>query len=99
MKNIKEDMELRKKTKVQNAGAGSLTTTVPSFVRDVLSLEKGDTIEWHLYGDDNWTSSKIDEIYADPATQGITIRPNKLEELGYNFTPNAFKNVSKLSCF
>lgn len=39
-------MELRKKTKVQNAGAGSLTTTVPSFVRDVLSLEKGDTIEW-----------------------------------------------------
>lgn len=39
-------MELRKKTKIQNAGAGSLTTTVPSFVRDVLSLEKGDTIEW-----------------------------------------------------
>ncbi len=46
MTNIKEDMELKKKTKVQNAGAGSLTTTVPSFVRDVLSLEKGDTIEW-----------------------------------------------------
>lgn len=46
MKNIKEDMELRKKTKVQNAGAGSLTTTIPSFVRDVLSLEKGNTIEW-----------------------------------------------------
>ena len=46
MTNRKEDMELRKKTKVQNAGAGSLTTTVPSFVRDVLSLEKGDTIEW-----------------------------------------------------
>ena len=46
MTNIKEDMELRKKTKVQNAGPGSLTTTVPSFVRDVLSLEKGDTIEW-----------------------------------------------------
>jgi bifunctional DNA-binding transcriptional regulator/antitoxin component of YhaV-PrlF toxin-antitoxin module len=39
-------MELRKKTKVQNSGAGSLTTTIPSFVRDVLQLEKGHTIEW-----------------------------------------------------
>ena len=39
-------MILKKKTKVQNSGAGSLTTTVPVFVRDVLDLEKGDTIEW-----------------------------------------------------
>ena len=45
MKNIKEDMELKKKTKVQTV-SGSLTTTIPVFVRDVLSLEKGDTIEW-----------------------------------------------------
>ena len=44
MKNIKEDMELKKKTKVQTV-SGSLTTTIPVFVRDVLSLEKGDTIE------------------------------------------------------
>ena len=48
-------MELRKKTKIQNAGAGSLTTTVPSFVRDVLELEKGDTIEWII-------NTKTDEI-------------------------------------
>jgi bifunctional DNA-binding transcriptional regulator/antitoxin component of YhaV-PrlF toxin-antitoxin module len=45
MKNIKEDMELKKKTKVQTV-SGSLTTTIPVFVRDVLSLEKGNTIEW-----------------------------------------------------
>ena len=36
---------MRKKTKVQTV-SGSLTTTIPVFVRDVLSLEKGDTIEW-----------------------------------------------------
>ncbi|MDO5820893.1 MAG: hypothetical protein Q4Q32_03645 [Methanobrevibacter sp.] len=41
-------MELKKKTKVQNAGAGSLTTTVPSFVRDVLNLQKGDTLLWEI---------------------------------------------------
>ena len=38
-------MILKKKTKIQYV-AGSLTTTVPSFVRDVLDLEKGDTLEW-----------------------------------------------------
>ena len=36
---------MKKKTKVQTV-SGSLTTTIPVFVRDVLSLEKGDTIEW-----------------------------------------------------
>jgi len=36
---------LKKKTKVQ-AVAGSLTTSIPVFVRDVISLEKGDTLEW-----------------------------------------------------
>ena len=36
---------MKKKTKVQTV-SGSLTTTIPVFVRDVLLLEKGDTIEW-----------------------------------------------------
>lgn len=47
-------MELKKKTKVQSV-AGSLTTTVPVFVRDVLSLEKGDTLLWEI-------NTKTDEI-------------------------------------
>lgn len=54
----------------------------------LLGVKKGDTIEWQLYGEDEWINSTIDEIYADPATQGITITQDKLEELGYNFTPN-----------
>lgn len=36
---------MKKKTKIQYV-AGSLTTTVPSFIRDVLDLEKGDTLVW-----------------------------------------------------
>lgn len=47
-------MELKKKTKVQSV-AGSLTTTVPVFVRDVLSLQKGDTLLWEI-------NTKTDEI-------------------------------------
>lgn len=54
---------------------------------ELLGVEKGDVIEWHIYGDDKWINSTIDAIYADPTTQGITISQDKLEEIGYNFTP------------
>jgi len=40
-------MELKKHTKVQTV-AGSLTTTVPAFVRDMFDLKKGDTLEWTI---------------------------------------------------
>ena len=55
---------------------------------ELLGVKKGDVIQWHIYGDDKWISSKIDELYADPTTQGITLSQDKLEEFGYNFTPN-----------
>ena len=54
---------------------------------ELLGVEKGDVIEWHIYGDDKWINSTIDAIYADPTTQGISISQDKLEEIGYNFTP------------
>lgn len=54
---------------------------------DVLGVGVGDTIQWHLYGNDTWVNSTVDKIYGDPATQGITITPEKLEDYGYNFTP------------
>ena len=38
-------MKLKYDTKVQSV-AGSLTTTVPAFARDLLSLKKGDSLEW-----------------------------------------------------
>ena len=38
-------MKLKYETKLQSV-SGSLTTTVPAFVRDFLELHKGDTIEW-----------------------------------------------------
>ena len=54
---------------------------------ELLGVEKGDVIGWHIYGDDKWINSTIDAIYVDPTTQGITISQDKLEEIGYNFTP------------
>lgn len=40
-------MKLKYKTKVQHV-AGSLTTTVPVFARDLLDLKKGDILEWEI---------------------------------------------------
>ncbi|WP_455644897.1 ABC transporter permease [Methanosphaera sp.] len=52
----------------------------------LLGVEEGDTIEWHMYGNTTWINSTVDKIYADPTTQGITISPEKLEEYGINYT-------------
>jgi len=54
---------------------------------ELLGVEKGDSIQWHLYGEDKWINSTVDEINADPSNQGITITQDKLEEFDYNFTP------------
>lgn len=64
---------------------------------DILGVKKGDNIEWHLYGDDKWVNTTVDEIYADPANQGITITPSKLEDLGFNFTPTMIVTDMKVN--
>ena len=38
-------MKLKYNTKIQSV-AGSLTTTIPAFARDLLDLKKGDSVEW-----------------------------------------------------
>ena len=42
-----ECMKLKYTTKVQSV-AGSLTTSIPKTIRDALSLQKGDEVEWEL---------------------------------------------------
>lgn len=42
-----ECMKLKYATKVQSV-AGSLTTSIPKTIRDALSLQKGDEVEWEL---------------------------------------------------
>ena len=33
---------------------------------DNLGVEKGDTIKWHIVGNDKWVSTKVSSIHADP---------------------------------
>lgn len=40
---------------------------------ETLDVKQGDTIKWHLYGDEKWIESTIAAIYRDPTTQGLML--------------------------
>lgn len=40
-------MELKYTTKLQSTG-GTLSTSIPKTIRDILELEKGDTVLWKV---------------------------------------------------
>ncbi len=50
-------------------------------------LKKGDEIRWHIVGDDEWVTSKIGQIHAEPISQGLIMSPDTLDDQGLNFTP------------
>ena len=51
------------------------------------NLTKGDEIRWHIVGSDEWVTSKIGQIHAEPVSQGLIMSPDTLEDQGLNFTP------------
>ena len=51
------------------------------------NLNIGDEIRWHIVGSDDWVSSKIGQIHAEPVSQGLIMSPDTLEDQGLNFTP------------
>ncbi|MBQ6443806.1 MAG: FtsX-like permease family protein [Methanosphaera sp.] len=61
--------------------------TLTRKTAEILGVDKGDSIQWRLYGEDKWINSTIDEINADPSNQGITISQDKSDKLDINFTP------------
>ena len=56
---------------------------------DSLDISIGDTINWHIKGSDKWVNVTIDKIHADPASHGLVISADKLDEFGLNFTPTS----------
>ena len=51
------------------------------------NLNIGDTFRWHIVGSDDWVTSKIGQIHAEPVSQGLIMSPDTLEDQGLNFTP------------
>lgn len=40
-------MKLKYNTKVQTTG-GTLSTSIPKVIRDILEIEKGDSVQWEV---------------------------------------------------
>ena len=53
---------------------------------DLLGVDVGDTVKWHIMGSDKWVNTTIDKIHADPTSQGFIMSKDKLEDLDLNYT-------------
>ena len=56
---------------------------------NMLDIDVGDTINCHIIGSDNDVEIKIDKIHSSPFSQGLVMSPDKLRDLGFNFTPTS----------
>lgn len=59
----------------------------------------GDTITWHIYGDNTYYQSKIIGFNKDPQNQNITMTKNYLESLNIKYQPDSIytnKDLSKV---
>jgi len=61
--------------------------SISKKLADKFNLTVGDKIRWHIVGDDEWVSSKIGQIHAEPISQGLIMSPDTLEDQGLDFTP------------
>lgn len=57
----------------------------------------GDEISWHIYGDNNYYTSKIIGFNKDPQNQNISMTRNYFESLGLEYKPNALYTNIDLS--
>jgi putative ABC transport system permease protein len=57
----------------------------------------GDTITWHVYGDNTYYESKIVGFNKDPQNQNITMTKEYLESLGVEYMPDSIYTNEDLS--
>lgn len=63
----------------------------------LLGVEKGDKISWHIYGQEKWITDEVGEIYRAPVSQGITMSRELYEQQGLEFTPTATVSDKEIS--
>lgn len=56
----------------------------------------GDTIKWHIYGDNTYYESKIVGFNKDPQNQNVTVTKAYLESLGIKYQPDSLYTNSNL---
>ena len=78
-----------------NESNGSFIMQQSIEIKTNFNLSIGDSIRWHIVGSDDWVSSKIDQIHAEPISQGLIMSPDTLEDQGLNFTPTSILTDQK----
>ena len=63
--------------------------SISQKMADLLGVDVGDTVKWHIMGSDKWINTTIDKIHADPVSQGFIMSSDKLEDLDLNYTPTS----------
>ena len=63
--------------------------SISQKMADMLGVDVGDTVKWHIMGSDKWINTKIDKIHSDPTSQGFIMSADKLEDLKLNYTPTS----------
>lgn len=63
--------------------------SISQKMANLLEVGIGDSIRFHIMGSNQWVNATIDKIHADPTFQGIIMSPEKLEDLGLNYTPTS----------
>lgn len=63
--------------------------SISQKMADLLGVGVGDTVKWHIKESEKWVNSTIDKIHEDPLSQGLIMHPEKLDELGLNYTPTS----------
>ena len=72
--------------------------SISKRMADLLEVDVGDTVTWHIEDSDKWVNVTIDKIHGHPTSQGLVMSQDKLNELGLNFTPTSIitsKHVDK----
>lgn len=63
--------------------------SISKKMAELLGVEKGDSIQWHVSGVNKWVKTNISEIYSDPTSQGLIVHEKHFKDLGYNYTPTS----------
>lgn len=74
---------------------GEGDVSISQKLSDKFDLNIGDEIRWHIVGSDDWVTSKIGQIHAEPISQGLIMSPDTLEDQGLNFTPTSILTKEK----
>ena len=52
---------------------------------DILGVGVGDTVEWHIYGSEDWVETTVTQLDRNPTVQGLSMSREVFEKLGYDF--------------